>query len=96
VYGTKGCVELTGQDVVFRHTPAPEAPPIGRHRAPEPEIIEYEGFNALRAELEGFAAAINGERPYPITAEEILHGVAVFEAIARSAALRQPVEIARH
>jgi predicted dehydrogenase len=78
---------------VFRYTPVPEAPPAGRHRAPEPEIIEYKGFDALRAEFDGFAAAINGERPYPITPEEILHGVAVFEAVARSAALRQPVKI---
>ena len=60
-----------------------------------PEIIDYTGFNALAAELEGFAAAINGDRPYPITPEEILHGVAVFEAIARSAMLHRPVSIAR-
>jgi predicted dehydrogenase len=96
VYGTTGCVELTGQDVVLRFAPAPQTPPTGRHSAVEPEIIDYKGFNAQRAELEGFAAAINGERTYPITAEEILHGVAVFEAIARSAALRQPVKLAPH
>jgi predicted dehydrogenase len=96
VYGTTGCVELTGQDVVLRFSPAPQTPPTGRHSAPEPEIIDFKGFNAQRAELEGFAAAINGERTYPITAEEILHGVAVFEAIARSAALRQPVKLAPH
>ena len=64
--------------------------------APAPEIIDYKGFNALAAELEGFAAAINGERPYPITAEEVLHGVAAFEAIVRSAALHQPVKVAQH
>jgi predicted dehydrogenase len=95
VHGTKGCAELAGRDVVFRFTPVAEAPPTGRHMAAQPEIIDYKGFNALAAELEGFAAAINGERPYPITAEEILHGVAVFEAIARSGVLRQPVKLAR-
>ena len=52
-------------------------------------------METLAAELEGFAAAINGERAYPITAEEVLHGVAVFEAIVRSAALHQPVKVAR-
>jgi predicted dehydrogenase len=96
VYGTKGRVELANQDVEFRFTPVPEAPTTGRHAAPEPEIIEYRGFNALAAELEGFAAAINGERPYPITADEVIHGVAVFEAIVRSAALHQPVKVAHH
>jgi len=79
----------------FRFAPAPEAPPTGRHAAPLPEIIEYSGFNALTAELEGFAAAIKGERSYPITPEEIIHGVAVFEAIVRSAALHQPVKVVR-
>jgi predicted dehydrogenase len=94
VYGTKGCVALANQDVEFRFTPAPETPPTGRHAAPPPEIIEYRGFNQLAAEFEGFAAAINGERAYPITPEEIIHGVAVFEAIVRSAALHQPVKVA--
>ena len=92
-YGTKGCVELANQDVEFRFTPAPETPPTGRYTTPAPEIVEYKGFNALAAELEGFAAAINGDRPYPITADEVLHGVAAFEAIVRSAALHQPVRI---
>ncbi|MBV8934580.1 MAG: hypothetical protein JO095_02065 [Alphaproteobacteria bacterium] len=72
-----------------------EPPPTGRHRASPPEIIEYEGFNGLAAELEGFAAAVKGERPYPITAEEILHGVTAFEAIVRSAALGQPVKVSQ-
>jgi predicted dehydrogenase len=48
----------------------------------------------LAAELDGFAAAINGKRPYPITAEEVLHGVAAFEAVVRSARLHQPVKVA--
>jgi predicted dehydrogenase len=94
VYGAKGRAELANQEVEFRFTPAPEAPTTGRHAAPQPEIIEYRGFNTLAAELEGFAAAINGERPYPITAEEIIHGVAALEAIVRSAALRQPTKVA--
>ena len=96
VYGTKGSVELATQQAQFRFTPVTEAPRTGRHTAPEPEIIDNKGFNALAAELEGFAAAINGERPYPITAEEVLHGVAAFEAIVRSAVLRQPVKVAPH
>ena len=45
----------------------------GRHTAAEPEIIDHKGFNTLRAELEGFAAAIEGTRPYPLSAPEVLH-----------------------
>jgi predicted dehydrogenase len=93
VYGTKGCVELATPELEFRSTPVTERPATGRHSALAPEIVHYKGFDALAAELEGFAAAINGERPYPISAEEILHCVAAFEAIARSAALHQPVKV---
>ena len=96
VYGTKGCVELATQEAQFRFTPVSNPPQTGHHVALPPEIIDYKGFNALAAELEGFAAAINGERAYPITAGEILHGVAAFEAIVRSAALHQPVQVAQH
>ena len=93
ISGTKGAVELATQELEFRFMPVTERPATGRHSAPAPEIIDHKGFNALAAELEGFAAAINGERPYPITAEEVLHGVAAFEAIVRSAALHQPVKV---
>jgi predicted dehydrogenase len=95
VYGSKGRAELQGQDPDFRFTPVPDAMPEGRYRAAAPEIIEYPGFNALRAELEGFAAAIRGERAYPITAAEIVHGVAAFEAIVQSAGEGRPVKVAR-
>ena len=69
--------------------------PTGRHAALPPEIIEYTGFNALLAELEAFAGAIRGGAPYPIPPEQMLHGVAVFEAIVQSAATHQPVKVAR-
>src|ERR1700739_1768258 len=65
VYGTKGSVELATSELEFRFTPVTERPVTGRHSAPAPEIIDYKGFNALAAELEGFAAAINGGSPYP-------------------------------
>jgi predicted dehydrogenase len=95
VYGTKGVVELLGRDADFRFTPVPGEPPEGRYVAPPAELIAHKGFNALAAELEGFAAAIEGKRPYPISPSEILHGVAAFEAIVRSAATGQPVKVAR-
>jgi predicted dehydrogenase len=95
VYGTKGCIALANQDVEFRFTPTPEAPSTGRHATSTPEISEYRGFNVLAAELEGFAAAIKGERSYPITPEEIIHRVAVSEAIVSSAVLHQPVKVGR-
>lgn len=93
-FGSKGCGELLTPNLDFHFTPTPSAPPVGRHRALPPEVIERRGFNALAAELEAFAAAVEGGSPYPIPPEQILHGVAVFEAITASASSGRPVKVA--
>ena len=95
VFGTRGCAELLTPEFDFRFSPTPSGPPTGRNVAAEPEIIQNRGSNTLLAELEAFAAAIRGEKPYPIPVEEVLHGVTVFEAIIRSAATGQPVKVPR-
>jgi predicted dehydrogenase len=95
VFGSKGCAELLTPELEFHFSATPDAMPTGRHAAATPEIIENPGFNALLAELEAFAATIEGGPAYPIPPEQILHGVAAFEAIIRSAANRQPVKVAR-
>jgi predicted dehydrogenase len=95
VFGTKGCAELLTPELDFHFTPVPDAMPAGRHAQPMPEVIEHRGFNAILAELEAFAAAIGGGPAYPIAPGQVLHGVAAFEAIVRSAATHQPVKVAR-
>jgi predicted dehydrogenase len=94
VFGTKGCAELRTPNLDFHFTPIPSGPPTGRQVAVPPQITEYPGFNGLLAELEAFADAIEGGPAYPIPAHEVLHGVAVFEAIVISAARHQPVRVA--
>ena len=69
--------------------------PAGRYSAPTPEVIEQRGFNALLAELEAFAVAIEGGPAYPIPPEQILHGVAAFEAIVRSAGVGRALKVQR-
>ena len=95
VFGSKGCGELLTPQLDFHFTPVPDAMPAGRHAQAAPEVIEHRGFNALLAELDAFAAAIRGEAAYPIPADEVLHGVAAFEAIVQSAATRRAVKVAR-
>jgi predicted dehydrogenase len=95
LFGRMGWGYLLTPNLDFYFTPTPSAPPTGRHAALPPEIIENRGCNTLAAELEAFAAAIEGGPAYPIPPDEILHGVAVFEAIVASAARRQPVRVAR-
>jgi predicted dehydrogenase len=74
VFGTGGSVEIRNElSFTFR-------PLEGKA-----EHTDYSRFDKERAELEAFAAAIGGKAPYPIPTEEAIHGVAVFEAIVKSA-----------
>lgn len=50
------------------------------------EIIDYPPFDTRRAELEAFAVAVEGGPAYPLPVDQAIHGIAVFEAVTRSAA----------
>jgi predicted dehydrogenase len=91
VYGTRGLAETDGNLDRFRFSPAPDKP--GHPPPTQPEVIEHKGVNPLKAALEAFAAAIRGDAPFPIPAEQIIHGVAVFEAIVKSAKTGKPVKV---
>ena len=54
------------------------------------EVTEAPAFNMLTAELEAFADSIVNRRPFPTPMTDVLHGVAVFEAVLRSAASGKP------
>jgi predicted dehydrogenase len=83
LYGTGGLAEITGHQMnVFRFVAALPGAAFG---IAVPEVFETKGFNMLTAELEAFAASIDARRPFPTPLSEIRHGVAVFEAILRSA-----------
>jgi predicted dehydrogenase len=92
VYGTDGFAEILGHPMTtFRLVPAGGA---AQHGTGEPEVMETPGFNMLTAELEAFAASISAGTPFPTPIEQVLHGVAVFEAVAASAARDAPVMVA--
>jgi predicted dehydrogenase len=91
VYGTRGLAETERNLDAFRFTPAPDKP--GQPPSSQPEVIEHKGINPVKVGLEAFAEAIQDETPFPITAEEIVHGVAVFEAVVKSAQTGQPVKV---
>ena len=50
-----------------------------------PSVERYDWTDTVVANLEAFASAIEGESPYPFTAEEIVHNIEVLEAIIASA-----------
>ena len=82
VFGSKGSVEIRNErSFTFR--------PIQG----EPEHTDYPRVDKERAELEAFAAAAAGKAPYPLPSEDAIHGIAVFEAIVKSAATNKTVAV---
>jgi len=90
VFGSKGWVRLEGMTHVAgasseeRRTRLFGTCKFQPIKGPA-EIWEAERLDVTRASLEAFAQAANGGPAYPITMEEMVHGVAVTEAIVRSA-----------
>jgi predicted dehydrogenase len=83
VYGTAGFAEIMGHQMnAFRFVAALPGEAFGT--AP-PAVHETAGFNMLTAELDAFAASIEAKCAFPTPLSEIRHGVAVFDAILRSA-----------
>lgn len=86
VYGSKGAVEITSPSLArFVFYPAPDAP-NSANPAPKPPVThEVQSFDTVRTELEAFAQAAEGGAPFPITHDQMIHGVAVLEAIVAAA-----------
>jgi len=85
-YGTNGLAEISRPDLShFRFAPVSTTPPTGLVPAPPDEIAEYKGFDMLHAEMTAFARAIRDGNPYPVPIDDVLHGMAVFDAVVESA-----------
>jgi predicted dehydrogenase len=84
VFGSLGSAEaLEDAEVVLRVTDAP----LRR--------IRMVPVDALRLELEAFAASVETGAPSPISDDEMLAGVAAFEAIVTSLAEKRAIELLR-
>jgi len=82
VFGSRGWAEVRdGEQFTFQ--------PIDGEAA----TTDYPVAEPERAELEAFAAAVRGEKPFPVTVDDAVHGVAVLEAMDRAAKTRQAVRI---
>lgn len=74
VFGTEGWAEIRGaREFTFQ-------PKDGQR-----EERTFPATDTERVEVEAFADAIAGVAPFPVTPEDAVHGVAVLEAMARSA-----------
>lgn len=61
----------------------------------EPRQISRPGVDTVALELEAFADAVAGRAPYQIPPDQMIHGIAVYEAIIASAQQGRPVAVAR-
>jgi len=90
VFGSKGWVRLEGMTHVAgasseeRRTRLFGACKFQPVKGPA-ETWEAERLDVTRASLDAFGRAARGGPPYPISTDEMIHGVAVTEAIVRSA-----------
>lgn len=85
LYGSKGLAEISKPNLqTFRFVPTSTVAPTGPVMAPPDEIAEHPTFDMLHAEMEAFARAIRERTPYPVPLADVLHGMAVFDAIVES------------
>ncbi len=82
IFGSQGWIELRDE----RHFES-------RGVDTTPEHIDFGAYDKERAELEAFADAAEGKAVYPLPLAQAVHGIAVFEAIARSAETGKAVEV---
>jgi len=91
VFGAKAWVEV--RNATHPDTPGPATLTLQRTGAP-PEVRSYEWTDTVRANLERFAAAVEGGAAYPFTDAEKIGNIALLEAICTSAAPGRPLTVA--
>jgi len=94
VFGSKGWAQLTDTDTLVKAVPDPAA----AARAPlasKPETVKFENaaVSSLKDELEAFADAAEGKKPFPIPPGEILHGVSAFQSMLDSIRRGSPCSV---
>jgi len=85
LFGSKGLAEVSQPNLArLRLVPTSTVAPTGPVTAPPDEIIEAPAFDMLHAEMNEFGRAVAQKRPYPVSIDQVLHGMAVFDAVVRS------------
>jgi predicted dehydrogenase len=80
VFGTKGSAEVLD-----------EATLVLRKPGSAPRVMKYPAIDAVGAELDAFADAVEGKHPFPVPEAEVLATLAAFEAALSSIKTGQPV-----
>jgi predicted dehydrogenase len=80
VFGSQGSAEVLDEVTM-----------VMRKSSAKPQTVEYAAVDALAVELDAFADAVAGKRPFPVQEAEVLATLAAFEAALASMACGQPV-----
>ena len=90
VFGREGWAEVRDK----AHPEKPEGWTLTKYmRGGQAESIEYSSMSPVLANLEAFADAVAGRATYPIPPEEMVANIAALEAIAKSAACGEVVQV---
>jgi predicted dehydrogenase len=96
VFGSKGWAEVGDvEHLTTWELTACFVDPQNLHVHHQPQIMRFEAMSTERAELENFACAAAERRPLAIAGGDEAHGVAVLEAILRSAKEGRTFRVAR-
>jgi predicted dehydrogenase len=98
VYGSKGSVRLEGMTHVAGASSEERRTRLfGTCRFQpikgEAQVWQAATLDIVKASLEAFAEAAEGGAPFPIPLDEMIHGVAVTEAVVRSARTHAIVQV---
>jgi len=85
-YGLGGSFEIRKPDLSsFEFVPNGDGPITGATGENKTVTKDFSGFDMANAELEAFAVACAGGAAYPVPDADVIHGIAVLEAIVKSA-----------
>lgn len=90
IFGDKAWAEV--RDLAHPESGSPGVLSVCR----EGDVLSQREFGpteSVRQNLVAFSAAVRGRAPYPFTDEQLVHNVAVLEAIVRSAETGRAVEV---
>lgn len=93
-YGLGGAIEIRKPDLSsFEFVQNGDGPITGATGKIESKSEDFSGFDMVNAELEALAAACTGSADYPVPQDDVVHGIAVVEAVVKSAESGKPVKV---
>jgi predicted dehydrogenase len=93
-YGLGGSFEIRKPDLSsFEFVPNGDGPITGATGENKTVTRDFSGFDMANAELETFAVACSGGDAYPVPDADVIHGIAVLEAIVKSAESGTPQKV---